>query len=148
MSATKQVKRYYFPELRAIIRKLQEAQETHGQIVKEVAGRFYARFAEDYAMWLASVRIVAQLDCLISLAKASSTLGQPSCRPVFVDDERSVIEFGDLRHPCMLQNVDDFIPNDVKLGGETPSINLLTGANAAGKSTILRMVRFLIWRSL
>lgn len=148
MSATKQVKRYYFPELRAIIRKLQEAQETHGQIVKEVAGRFYARFAEDYAMWLASVRIVAQLDCLISLAKASSTLGQPSCRPVFVDEERSVIEFEDLRHPCMLQNVDDFIPNDVKLGGETPSINLLTGANAAGKSTILRMVRFLICSSL
>lgn len=39
----------------------------------------------------------------------------------------------------MLPNVTDFIPNDVKLGGETPNINLLTGANAAGKSTVLRM---------
>jgi DNA mismatch repair protein MSH6 len=142
MSATKQVKRYYFPELRVLIRKLQEAQETHGQIVKEVAGRFYARFDENYETWLKSVRIVSQLDCLISLAKASSSLGQPSCRQVVVTDERSILEFEELRHPCMLQNVKDFIPNDVKLGGETPNINLLTGANAAGKSSILRLVTF------
>lgn len=139
MSATKQVKRYYFPELRVLIRKLQEAQETHSQIVKEVAGRFYARFDENYKTWLAAVKIIAQLDCLISLAKASASLGQPSCRPVFVDDERSVLEFGELRHPCLLSSVEDFIPNDVKLGGDQPNIDLLTGANAAGKSTVLRM---------
>ncbi|KAJ5778178.1 DNA mismatch repair protein msh6 [Penicillium odoratum] len=139
MSATKQVKRYYFPELRSLIRKLQEAQETHGQIVKEVAGRFHARFDEHYGTWLAAVRIISQLDCLISLAKASSSLGQPSCRPTFVEDERSVLEFEELRHPCLLSSVEDFIPNDVRLGGNKPNIDLLTGANAAGKSTLLRM---------
>ncbi|KAF7597240.1 DNA mismatch repair protein msh6 [Aspergillus hancockii] len=139
MSATKQVKRYYFPELRALIRKLQESQETHSQIVKEVAGRFYARFDEHYATWLAAVRIISQLDCLISLAKASSALGQPSCRPTFIDDERSVLEFEELRHPCLLSSVEDFIPNDIKLGGDRANIDLLTGANAAGKSTVLRM---------
>ena len=140
MSATKQVKRYYNPELRGLVRELQEAQETHGQIVKEVAGRFYARFDEHYDVWLASVRVVAQLDCLISLAKASAILGEPSCRPAFVDDERSVIELEELRHPCVLPNITDFIPNDITLGGETANIGLLTGANAAGKSTVLRMV--------
>lgn len=140
MSATKQVKRYYFPELRSLIRKLQEAQETHSQIVKEVAGRFHARFDESYGTWLAAVRIVSQLDCLISLAKASGAIGQPSCRPVFVEDERSVLEFEELRHPCLLSSVEDFIPNDIQLGGKHASIDLLTGANAAGKSTVLRMV--------
>ena len=139
MSATQAVKRYYFSDLRALVRKLQEAQETHSQIVKEVAGRFYARFDEHYEIWLAAVKLVAQLDCLISLAKASSSLGQPSCRAIFVDDERSVIDFDDLRHPCLLDKVDDFIPNDIQLGGETANITLLTGANAAGKSTVLRM---------
>ena len=142
MSATKQVKRYYFPELRHLIRQLQETQEKHNQMAKEVAGRFYAKFDKSYDKWLSSVKVVAQLDCLISLAKASSSLGQPCCRPTFVDDDRSVLEFEDLRHPCMLSNVADFIPNDVKLGGKLPNINLLTGANAAGKSTILRMVCF------
>ncbi|KAK2736239.1 DNA mismatch repair protein msh6 [Myotisia sp. PD_48] len=139
MSATKQVKRYYFPQLRTLIRELQEAQETHSQIVKDVTGRFYARFDETYQIWLTAVKIIAQLDCLLSLAKASSALGYPSCRPILVDDKRSVLEFRELRHPCMMPNVGDFIPNDVILGGESPNMNLLTGANAAGKSTVLRM---------
>jgi DNA mismatch repair protein MSH6 len=139
MSATKAVKRYYSPELRKLVRNLLEAQETHRQIVKEVAGRFYARFDEDYSIWLAAVKIIAQLDCLISLATASGSLGFPSCRPTFADEERTVVEFKELRHPCMLTNVDHFIPNDIKLGGDSPNIDLLTGANAAGKSTVLRM---------
>ncbi|KAI9762813.1 MAG: DNA mismatch repair protein msh6 [Chaenotheca gracillima] len=139
MSATQKVKRYYSSELRGLVRQLQEAQETHGQIVKEVAGRFMARFDQDYEIWLAAVKLIAQLDCLISLAKASSSLGEPSCRPQFMEDERSVVQFEELRHPCMLPTVADFIPNDVNLGGDAANINLLTGANAAGKSTILRM---------
>ncbi len=140
MSATKDLKRYYFPELKALIRELQEAQETHGQIVKATSSRFFARFDQDYETWLAAIKVIAHLDCLISLAKASSALGEPCCRPVFVEDERSVVEFEELRHPCILPNVTDFIPNDVKLGGDGAKINLLTGANAAGKSTVLRMV--------
>lgn len=139
MSATKQCKRYYFAELETLVQDLKEAQELHGQIVKQVAGRFYARFDEDYAIWLAAVKIIAHLDCLISLAKASASLGEPACRPEFVDSERSVLEFSELRHPCMLNTVSDFIPNSISLGGNTPNISLLTGANAAGKSTILRM---------
>lgn len=144
MSAAAGVKRWYFTDLRALIRQLQEAQETHGQIVKQVAGRMYARFDENYSTWLQAVKIMANLDCLVSLAAASSALGEPSCRPQFVESERSVIEFEELRHPCMLPNVTDFIPNDIKLGGDSANINLLTGANAAGKSTVLRMVRILL----
>ncbi|KAH3972303.1 DNA mismatch repair protein [Parastagonospora nodorum] len=139
MSATAKVSRYYTPELRKLVRALQEAEETHGQIVREVASRFCVRFDENYKTWLAAVKIIAQLDCLISLAKASSSLGEPSCRPVFSEGKRTVVEFEELRHPCMLNTVDDFIPNDIRLGGDESNISLLTGANAAGKSTILRM---------
>ncbi len=108
--------------------------------MKDVASRFFQRFDVDYEVWLQAIRVISQLDCLISLAKTSSSLGEPSCRPTFVDDERSVLEFDELRHPCMLNTVSDFIPNDIKLGGDEAKINLLTGANAAGKSTVLRMV--------
>ncbi|KAH8669713.1 muts domain V-domain-containing protein [Tricladium varicosporioides] len=139
MSTASGYNRYYNPDLKKLIRQLQEAQETHGQIVKAVSSRFFARFDADYATWLQAVKVVAQLDCLISLAAASASLGSPSCRPQFVESERTVVEFEELRHPCMLPNVTDFIPNDVKLGGDSANINLLTGANAAGKSTILRM---------
>ncbi|RDW82600.1 hypothetical protein BP6252_03712 [Coleophoma cylindrospora] len=139
LSSAKGVKRWWSPELKELVRELQEAQETHGQVAKEVAGRLYARFDEDYTTWIQAIKVVSQLDCLMSLAESSSSLGEPSCRPKFVESERSVVEFEELRHPCMLPNVTDFIPNDVKLGGEAANINLLTGANAAGKSTILRM---------
>ncbi|KAH8655236.1 muts domain V [Xylariales sp. PMI_506] len=139
MSATASVKRYYFKELSDLVRQLQEEEETHSQLVREVAFRLFKRFDVDYDTWLQAIRIISQLDCLISLAKSSSSLGEPSCRPTFVDEERSVVEFQELRHPCMLHSVDDFIPNDVVLGGDAAKISLLTGANAAGKSTILRM---------
>lgn len=139
LSSTKAVNRFYSPKLRRMVRELQEAEELHAQVVKGVAGRFYARFDEDYPDWLAAIKIVAQLDCLISLARASAALGSPACRPVFSDSDRTVLEFEELRHPCMLDTVTDFIPNDIKLGGSVPNIDLLTGANAAGKSTILRM---------
>jgi DNA mismatch repair protein MSH6 len=125
MSATAKVTRYYSPELRKLVRSLQEAQETHGQIVREVSGRFYAKFSANYSEWLAAIKIIAQLDCLISLAKASANLGDPACRPNFSTARRTLIEFEDLRHPCMLNAVADFIPNDIKLGGDTANIDLL-----------------------
>lgn len=139
MSATKACKRWYSPELERLVKDLKEAQETHTQVSKALAGRFFERFDEGYTTWLAAVRIVAQLDCLISLAKASTALGTPSCRPEFIEDdnERSVLEFKTLRHPCI--ETTNFIPNDIALGGSDPCMNLLTGANAAGKSTVLRM---------
>ncbi|OAA82355.1 DNA mismatch repair protein msh6 [Akanthomyces lecanii RCEF 1005] len=139
MSATKDVKRWYFTELTALVRELQEAEETHSQLVRDVATRFCKKFDVDYELWLSAIQVVAQLDCLVSLAKASSSLGEPSCRPQFVEQDRSLVEFEELRHPCMLNATGDFIPNDIKLGGEQANINLLTGANAAGKSTVLRM---------
>ncbi|KAG6022209.1 hypothetical protein E4U41_002296 [Claviceps citrina] len=139
MSATKDVKRWYFPELTQLVRELQEAEELHSQLVREVASRLLRKFDVDYPTWLLAIRIVAQLDCLVSLAKASTLMGLPACRPRFVDQERSLVDFEELRHPCMTSTVDDFIPNDIQLGGEGPKIHLLTGANAAGKSTVLRM---------
>lgn len=140
MSATKACKRWYFPELEDLIQELKEAQEMHTQVVKALSGRFFARFDETYDVWLKAVKVISQLDCLISLAKASASMGSPSCRPEFVDDDsaRSVLEFQTLRHPC-IETTTNFIPNDIGLGGETASITLLTGANAAGKSTVLRM---------
>ncbi|KAF2212463.1 hypothetical protein CERZMDRAFT_41610 [Cercospora zeae-maydis SCOH1-5] len=140
MSATKTCKRWYSPELEGLVQDLKEAQEMHGQVTRSLAKRYFARFDEDYAIWLAATKIIAQLDCLISLAKASGSLGSPSCRPDFVEDDnaRGVLEFQTLRHPC-IETTTNFIPNDIALGGDQASITLLTGANAAGKSTVLRM---------
>ncbi|KAK9467760.1 muts domain V-domain-containing protein [Lipomyces arxii] len=138
LSGTQKTKRFWSPEVRALAREILEARETHKTIVGEMQGRLYARFDQHYKDWMKAVQLIANMDCVLSLARTSVSLGYPSCRPVFIEDERSVLKFDELRHPCYM-NESSFIPNDVALGGENPSMTLLTGANAAGKSTVLRM---------
>lgn len=136
MGSTSKVKRFYSPEVKQLVRTLQETRETHKLIKDSVQCKLYKMFSRNYYAWLDLVRAAATLDCLLSLAQCS--LGMVvGCRPTFVDGERAFLSFRELRHPCV-QN-DSFIPNDVCLGGNKPRMTLLTGANAAGKSTILRM---------
>ncbi|KAF9438134.1 DNA mismatch repair protein msh6 [Entomortierella beljakovae] len=139
MSGTSAASRYYNPELTILVTQLQEARETKTAIMKELQGRLYAKFDENYKDWLKAVKIIAEIDCLCSLSKSSSALGSPACRPEFVDSEKSVLELEGLRHPCVIPGIaTDFIPNDTVLGGETSNLILLTGPNMGGKSTLLR----------
>ena len=90
--------------------------------------RVFAEFDRDRDVWLRAIRTVAELDCLLSLAKSSEALGEPVCRPEFVEgDGGAMLEFEELRHPALCLRSEDFIPNDVKLGGGVARVALLTG---------------------
>lgn len=117
------------PSLQPTIRALKEARENRTTAVKEFKGRLYEEFDADRGVWLRAVRVLAELDCLFSLAKASVAIGEPSCRPEFVEGDAAFIEFKDLRHPTLAELKSNFIPNDIKLGGEVGRIALLTGAS-------------------
>lgn len=155
---TQAVTRYQVPELQTMIRSFKEAQETRNAAIRNFRAKLYSDFDADRDVWLRAVRVMAevgvgyqllnassqplyfQLDCLFSLAKSSAAIGEPSCRPEFVESDEAFVEFEQLRHPALCLK-DDFIPNDVKMGKgcDTPGIMLLTGANMAGKSTVMRM---------
>ncbi|KAF8583279.1 DNA mismatch repair protein Msh6 [Ramaria rubella] len=136
--STKVVKRWSVPELARPIRQLKEARETRNSAAKEFKYRLYAEFDTDRAVWLRAVKVMAELDCLFSLAKSSIAIGEPACRPEFVEADSAFIDFKELRHPA-LDITGDFIPNNVRLGGDVGRIALLTGPNMAGKSTMMRM---------
>lgn len=139
LSATKAVTRYWSPEVKELVTELLETRELHKVLVDGLEGRFYQKFDQDYKMWSAVVRAVAQIDCLYSLAISSHILTEPACRPIFEDSTRTVLDFQELRHPAILPSAgSSFIPNDVQLGGSRPKMSLLTGPNMAGKSTLLR----------
>lgn len=112
------------------IRQLKEARENRNTAVKNFKYRLYAEFDADRAIWLSAVKAMAELDCLFSLAKSSIAIGEPACRPEFVDADSAFVDFEELRHPA-LNIKDDFIPNNVRLGGEVGRIALLTGPNMA-----------------
>ncbi|EPS94078.1 hypothetical protein FOMPIDRAFT_1170017 [Fomitopsis schrenkii] len=139
--STKAAVRWVVPSLLPTIRKLKEARENRNTAIKEFKSRLFAEFDADRSVWLRAVRVLAELDCLFSLAKASTALGEPSCRPELVEGDSAWIDFEELRHPALCAGTGlkgDFIPNDVKLGGAVGRIALLTGAST-GKSTAMRM---------
>lgn len=137
MGATAKVKRYWSPEVKVLVRELMEQKETHKSVCETLINRMYARFDVNYKTWLSVVSVVSKIDALIALTKTSETIGYPSCRPQFESRESGFLEFTDLRHPCFV-GTGEFIPNDVMLGDKSPRFGLLTGANAAGKSTLMR----------
>ncbi|KAF8889581.1 DNA mismatch repair protein msh6 [Infundibulicybe gibba] len=140
-NSTKAKNRYIVASLQPKIRQLKEARENRNAAIKAFKHRLFAEFDEDRAVWLRAIRVFAELDCLFSLAKASTAFGEPACRPEFVEGDSACIDFKELRHPtlCLSTNLKSFIPNDVRLGGSFGRIALLTGPNMAGKSTVMRM---------
>lgn len=137
MGSTSKVKRYWSPEVRKAVRELMEQRETHKSVCETLKGRMYEKFNHHYKTWMIAISCIASIDCLLALAKTSESIPSPSCKPQFIESDRGFLEFRDLRHPCFV-GTKDFIPNDIVLGGKHPKFGLLTGANAAGKSTIMR----------
>lgn len=97
--------RYWSPELKKKVRQLQEAQEAHKVIIKNVQNTFFTYFDKNYFQWLKVIKNVAYLDCLTSLSISSMEFAEPSCRPQIVDSEYSILEFDELRHPCVVQKL-------------------------------------------
>lgn len=136
MAATSKVKRYWSPEVKKLVRELMEQKELHKTVCENLISRIYARFDVQYKTWVSVIKTIANMDCLLALTKTSETIGYPSCRPKFREGN-GYMSFKDLRHACFVGS-GDFIPNDVCLGGDNANFGLLTGANAAGKSTLMR----------
>ncbi|KAH3665402.1 hypothetical protein OGAPHI_003586 [Ogataea philodendri] len=144
MAATSKCKRYWSPEVRTLVKSLMEARELHKILCESLQTKMYSKFMLYKNVWSAAIQLTAHMDCILSLARASESLGMPACRPEFIDEPFAQIEFEELRHPCFvpggITGTKDFIPNDIALGkNQRDHIGLLTGANAAGKSTVLRM---------
>lgn len=137
MGATSKVKRYWSPEVKKLVRELMEQKELHKTVCESIRSRLYGRFDVNYKTWVKVIKAVSSIDCLIALTKTSESIGYPSCRPTFRTSGEGFISFKELRHPCFVGS-SDFIPNDINLGGVHANFGLLTGANAAGKSTLMR----------
>lgn len=151
MGANKTTRRYYSDEVRKLARTMAEAKETHKLIEESLKERLCKKFDSQYvSTWMPVINTISNIDCILALARISESLGFPACRPKFVEhvdeetgeNKNGYLKFISLRHPCFnigSSTHKEFIPNDVILGKDEPQLGLLTGANAAGKSTVLRM---------
>jgi DNA mismatch repair protein MutS len=129
--------RFYTAELGAWEEKVTGAAERLQALELEVYQALREQVAAEADRLAASAEVVARLDVLASLADLAERRGY--VRPEVHDGFDLEIRGG--RHPvveCMLPP-GEFIPNDVVLDA-AGRVAILTGPNAAGKSTVLRMV--------
>ncbi len=84
---------------------------------------------------------VGQADCLYSLAVVAAE-NKYVCPKI---TENGSLSITDGRHPVVekLLKRNEFVPNDVSLGADSP-ISILTGPNMAGKSTYIRQVALIV----
>lgn len=133
--------RYITPELKEWEEKVLGAEDAIGTLEASL----FDRVRRQAAAYTAAVQEVADhlaaLDVLATFAEVA--VRNEYTRPEVVDGPEIEIRGG--RHPVVetMMPREEFIPNDVVLGGAARVI-ILTGPNMAGKSTVLRQVGLIV----
>lgn len=134
--------RFIIPRLKELEEKILgaeekiEAREYH--LFEQIRGAAAERTPEIQQ----SARVIAELDCLLSLTRVA--IKNHYCRPAFNGENRMMIQEG--RHPVVEQFLSDeqFVPNDTSLDEHENRILIITGPNMAGKSTYMRQVALIV----
>ncbi len=144
-SSRKGFKRFRTPFVLEALDRLEIAEEHTRDTLKPFIVTIFSKFHQQRAVWNAVIEILAELDCLISLAKVAQE--HAHCfhftRPHFLpDDATPTLELRAMQHPCVATSgfTKNFVPNDTLLATEEvrPPFLLVTGPNMGGKSTLLR----------
>ncbi|KAK8405671.1 hypothetical protein O3P69_001870 [Scylla paramamosain] len=98
--------------------------------------------------FLALVDRALMLDCLLAFAVVARECGWVRPDLVEVEEEGSeaeaVLDVEGARHPLQELCTPAFVANPVVSGGALPSITLITGPNASGKTVYLKQVGVLV----
>lgn len=129
--------RYITEELKVLETKIQGAEER----IHILETRIYTELVLGLVDYMAAVQnnanLVAQLDCLHSMALVA--IRNQYNRPEMMDDD--VLDIKDGRHPVIerqLPEGEPYIANDVYLDSKSQQIMIITGPNMSGKSALLR----------
>ncbi|MGQ9463133.1 MAG: DNA mismatch repair protein MutS [Candidatus Fervidibacter sp.] len=132
------VERFVIPELKQLESKVLGAEERIGQLEYQLFVELRQEVARRSWELLETARAVAELDVLSALAEVAAK--NHYTRPILDDGDQIFIREG--RHPVieLVQKDKPFVPNDCLLDNRENQLLIITGPNAAGKSTFLRQV--------
>ncbi len=129
----KNAERYITPELKAFEDKALSAESKSLAREKMLYEGLIEALRPSIAPLQRIARAVAQLDVLTTLAERAWSFNW--VQPVLGDRPGISITAG--RHPVLVQQVTDFVPNDCQLDPQRRLL-LITGPNMGGKSTYMR----------
>lgn len=135
--------RFHTPRIKELITELEHLENEQEDCIFPFLSRLFQDFHEHQAAFRALMRCIAELDGLLSLARASENLSGASCRPEILAleaQEAASIELRACRHPVVAMKMGNaFVPNDIFINAQqVPGVLIVTGPNMGGKSTLLR----------
>lgn len=135
--------RYITPELKEFEEKILLADSR----ISEIESKIYIEFINRLIVYVTAIqkdaRIIAEIDCLNSLALLAKTNNYT--KPTITNDFHIAIKDG--RHPVIEKQLplgEDYIPNDIYLNHDDQQIIILTGPNMSGKSALLRQTALIV----
>ncbi|KAL4506669.1 hypothetical protein ABPG72_000240 [Tetrahymena utriculariae] len=155
-SITKKTQRFHTPQLKQLINKQLLLQDQLKQYLGDFTCVVFDEFFKFRNNWNQIVSVVAEIDCLISLSQVSfhETMIQKlgfMTRPVIVDqkkDESNYLKIIQGKHPCVALKK-QFQANSIIINTQHnkinyPKVQIITGPNMGGKSTILRSASLIV----
>jgi DNA mismatch repair protein MutS len=137
----KNAERYITPELKERESSVLGAGERARELEYEIFQQVREEVAGYTARLQGTAEALAALDVLVSLATVAAEGGY--VRPEVADDDMLLIRDG--RHPVLEQVLDEeFVPNDIDMGGDGARLLVITGPNMAGKSVYIRQTALLV----
>ncbi len=135
--------RFITPELKTYEDKILNAEEKIIELETQLFNEIRLEAASDAEAIQQNARLIAMLDCYVSLAECADQYNY--VKPVL--DESDNIEIVDGRHPVVeriMKPGEKFTPNNCHLNNTDSQIIILTGPNMAGKSVYIRQVGLIV----
>ncbi|WP_136807986.1 DNA mismatch repair protein MutS [Desulfosediminicola flagellatus] len=134
--------RFITPELKEFESKVLGAQDRRLELEYELFVNIRNTLASHSSQLLKTAHQLAQIDLLSSLAEVAQRYNYT--RPVISDDNEIIIREG--RHPVIERSLPSgkFVPNDTHLDHDSQQLQIITGPNMAGKSTVLRQTALIV----
>ena len=138
--------RYITQELKEYEEKILTAEERIGSLEQKLYFDLLKALEEYIPIIQLDAQLMARLDCLLSFSRVAAKYHY--VRPDV--DDSLIIDIRQGRHPVIERQMpvgESYVPNDVRLGGPTPSlpqIMMITGPNMAGKSALLRQTALIV----
>ena len=135
--------RYITPELKEYEEKILGAEERIYLLESNLYSELVASIQHNIPLIQRDCAVVAKVDCLASFA--SLAIDFHYCKPQM--DDSDVISITQGRHPVIEQLMEEgeqYVPNDLYLDKSKQQIIILTGPNMAGKSALLRQTALIV----
>ncbi|XP_048583946.1 DNA mismatch repair protein Msh3 isoform X2 [Nematostella vectensis] len=146
ISATKQICRFRTPFVEEKFKSICQWREKLAQACQEAWLEFLDIFSTSYTRFHRAVKLVANLDCIMSLATVARQPGYV-CPVIKKETEASSVLITQGRHPVidvLLQEHAQYVPNNTELNTEGPRCMIITGPNMGGKSSYIKQVALIV----